>query len=61
MPADLPQVPPVMSLEGRAVLIADIACRMHPSPAAARKAVEAEALAHLRVVHAQAAAREAVD
>jgi hypothetical protein len=45
----------MLSLEGRAVLIADAAGRLYARPEDRRKAVEAEALAHLRVVHAQSA------
>lgn len=55
MPADLPQVPSLLSLEGRAKMIADVAGRLHANPEDRRKAVEAEALAHLRVVAARAA------
>lgn len=57
MAADLPQVPEKLSLEGRAVLIADVAGRLYAKPEDRRKAIEAEALAHLRVVRAQAMAQ----
>lgn len=53
--ADLPAVHPHMSLEGRAVMIADVGGRLYEKPEDRRKAIEAEALAHLRVVRAQAA------
>lgn len=45
--------PAQMSLEGRAITIADVAGRLYDRPEDRRKAVEAEALAHLRVVNAQ--------
>jgi hypothetical protein len=56
---DLPNVPVKLSLEGRAVLIADVAGRLYAKPEDRRAAIEAEALAHLRIVRAQAVAREA--
>lgn len=52
--SDLPQVPALLSLEGRAKMIADVVGRLHAKPEDRRKAVEAEALAHLRVVAARA-------
>ena len=46
-------VPLHLSIEGRAALIADAAGRLYAKPEDRRKAVEAEALSHLRVVRAQ--------
>lgn len=48
MAADFPEVPALMSLEGRANMIADVAGQLHGSPAERRKAVQDHALAHLR-------------
>jgi hypothetical protein len=54
--ADLPTVPLMLSLEGRANMIADVAGRANFGTAADRReAVKAEALAHLRVVAAKSA------
>jgi hypothetical protein len=53
--ADLPTVPLMLSLEGRAELIADVAGHANFGKASDRReAVKAEALAHLRVVAAKA-------
>lgn len=56
MDQDAPQVPALMSLEGRAQMIADEAGKIDHAgdPKARRKAVYEAALANLRVVAARA-------
>lgn len=53
----IPPIPPLMSLEGRANMIADEIGRVEHAgdPAARREHVKAVALAHLRVVAARTA------